>query len=492
MKTLIKSVIIQALVLLLSVSPAFAQDRSGYAQQELDQMLAPIALYPDALLSQILMASTYPLEVVQAARWSRAHPRLKGQDAVRAVEDKDWEPSVKSLVAFPEILAMMDRKLDWTERLGDAFLAQQEQVMDTVQDLRRRAEAAGNLRSDDRVRVLRQSEIIIIEPVDPHIVYVPYYNPVIVYGPWWWPTHPPVYWAPWPGYHAAPAYVSGYYWGSGITISTGFFFGAFDWHHRHVKVVHVDHYRSHTQVSRIATIRHDRPGVWRHDPGHRRGTPYRHAALREETRSPSRIDARRDIQEHNAAPAARQEEIRRPGFRRDADHPGRRAEPKTSPDPRVEKRESEREKPGANRPGREFRELREPRSAQRERPGMQGNGRPESRREDVRRQRNVEPRPSAAPTVQQSRPAETQKPQPPIQRFRKREEREERGQRQSMDNSETIRRPPAGNHPPRARGRGETKPPDGAASRRQSTPAAGRPAPGRPPWAKSSPAPDRS
>lgn len=405
MKTLIKSVIIQALVFLLSALPAFAQERSGYAQQELDQMLAPIALYPDALLSQILMASTYPLEVVQAARWSRDHPRLKGQDAVRAVEDKDWEPSVKSLVAFPEILSMMDRKLDWTERLGDAFLAQQEQVMDTVQDLRHRAEAAGNLRSDDRVRVLRQSETIIIEPADLRIVYVPYYNPVIVYGPWWWPAYPPVYWAPWPGYHTGPAYVPGYYWGSGTTVSTGFFFGAFDWQHRHVRIVNVDYYRSHAQVSRIATIRHDRPGAWRHDPGHRRGAPYRYAALREETRSPSRIDARRDIQERNAAPAARQEDTRQPGFRRDADNPGRRVEPKTSPDPRVEKREGERARPGANRQGREDRESPQSSGAQRERPVMRNNDRSESPGAAGRFQRNAETPP--VPAVRQDEPRQS-------------------------------------------------------------------------------------
>src|SRR5512142_1269857 len=111
----------------------------AFSQPELDQMLAPIALYPDPLLSQILMASTYPLEIVEAARWSRANPSLKGDDAVRAVQQRDWDPSVKSLVAFPQILQMMDEKLDWTERLGDAFLAQEAQVMDTVQNLRQKA-----------------------------------------------------------------------------------------------------------------------------------------------------------------------------------------------------------------------------------------------------------------------------------------------------------------------------------------------------------------
>jgi len=103
--------------------PAGVQAQAAFSQEDLDRMLAPIALYPDALLSQILMAATYPLEVVEAARWSRAHPGLQGDQAVRAVEQQAWDPSVKSLVAFPQILVMMDAKLEWTERLGDAFLA---------------------------------------------------------------------------------------------------------------------------------------------------------------------------------------------------------------------------------------------------------------------------------------------------------------------------------------------------------------------------------
>ena len=188
-----------ALVLPLFVSAAFAQvtelgpadqplytqpaqsgqtePRQVFAEQELDQMLAPIALYPDALLSQILMASTYPIEVVQAARWSRANPGLSGDAAVRAVEQQSWDPSVKSLVAFPQVISMMDEKLDWMERLGDAFLSQQQQVMDAVQALRQKAQAAGNLKSNEIVRVEPQGQTIIIEQANPQVVYVPYYAP---------------------------------------------------------------------------------------------------------------------------------------------------------------------------------------------------------------------------------------------------------------------------------------------------------------------------
>lgn len=256
--------------------PASAQAQAEFSQQDLDRMLAPIALYPDALLSQILMAATYPLEVVQAARWSRANPGLQGDQAVRAVEQQAWDPSVKSLVAFPQILAMMDAKLEWTERLGDAFLAQESQVMDSVQHLRQRAYAAGTLRSDGQIRVVPQGPVIVVEPANPEVVYVPYYDPTVVYGSWWWPA-PPVYWAPWGGYHPP---LQGFFlsWGIGIPVISGFFFGAFDWPVHHTRVVNVHtYYYNRTVVRNVNTA----PGVWQHDPAHRRGAPYRDAGVRQ-------------------------------------------------------------------------------------------------------------------------------------------------------------------------------------------------------------------
>jgi hypothetical protein len=287
----------QLLVLLLCVSLALAQTpvpaQRVFTQQELDQMLAPIALYPDSLLSQILMASTYPIEIVQAARWSRANPNLIGDQAVRAVEQNDWDPSVKSLVAFPQILGMLDAKLDWMERLGEAFLVQQQAVMDTVQDLRRKALGAGNLTSNQQLRVEPQGETIIIESANPQVVHVPYYDPYVVYGSWWWPDYPPVFWAPWPGYYVGPGYGATFYWGTGIFLGAGFFFGAFDWPHRHVTIVNVDNYYYRPRS-------HDGPAErWEHDPGHRRGVPFRHPDLRERfghRESPS--DARRAFRGH--------------------------------------------------------------------------------------------------------------------------------------------------------------------------------------------------
>ena len=319
---------VQLLLTLLFTPLAFAHDgqnqsvQAEFSQQELDQMLAPIALYPDALLSQVLIASTYPLEVVQAARWSRAHAELRGEDAVKAVERNNWDPSVISLVAFPQVLAQMDDKLDWTERLGDAFLGQQEQVSDTVQHLRQKASDAGNLQSNSQVHVYPQGQTIIIEQAAPQVIYVPYYNPTVVYGPWWWDAYPPVYWSPWPGYYQ-PGFSTTFYWGNGISISSGFFFSNFDWHQRHVNIVNVNNYYynnyyanpRHSNPYNLVQDGRDRQSgavrdqasgndsahEWRHDPGHRRGVPYREPALQQQFgRANADFGTRRDFQNRDA------------------------------------------------------------------------------------------------------------------------------------------------------------------------------------------------
>lgn len=258
------------LAVAVAISPVSAEERKTFSQAELDQTLAPVALYPDALLSQLLMAATYPLEIVEAARWSRGHSGIQGDDAVRAVQDKDWDPSVKSLVAFPNLLARMDENLEWTRRLGDAFLAQEAQVMDTVQQLRQRAQAEGKLPSDERQRVSEDGKTIVIEQADPRVVYVPYYDPYVVYGSWWWPAYPPVYWAPWPGYYAG---YPGFWWGVGVGISAGFFYGGMSWHHHHVAVVHPHAYYARSGYARPygPPPRQIQAGKWQHDNWHRRG-----------------------------------------------------------------------------------------------------------------------------------------------------------------------------------------------------------------------------
>src|SRR5258708_19569172 len=227
MKTFIRHALKQLLVLLVSASVAFAQTppaprRAAATQQELDQMLAPIALYPDSLLSQIFMASTYPLEVVEAARWSRANPGLTGQQAVNAVEERDWDASVQSLAALRQVLAMMYQQIEWTARLGDVSIAQEPQVMETVQNLRQKAYEAGNLRSTEQAYVVRQGDAYAIEPASPEVVYVPYYDPRVAYGSWWWPAYPPVYWVPWPGYYVYPGFA--FAWGGGIRVRSALFF----------------------------------------------------------------------------------------------------------------------------------------------------------------------------------------------------------------------------------------------------------------------------
>src|SRR5258705_3572776 len=177
MKTFFEHAARQLLVLLVSAPFACAQAlaaarNAAATQQELDQMLAPIALYPDSLLSQIFMAATYPLEVVEAARWSRANPALTGQQAVDAAGERDWDPSVKSLAAVPQVLAMMDQHLEWTAPLGAAFISHAPQVIGTVQSLRPKAYEAGNLRSTEQVTVYEQGDAYAIEPARPEVVYV--------------------------------------------------------------------------------------------------------------------------------------------------------------------------------------------------------------------------------------------------------------------------------------------------------------------------------
>jgi hypothetical protein len=257
-------------------------DAQGFTQGELDQMLAPIALYPDALLSQVLIASTYPLEIVEAARWSQQNAHLEGEAAVEAVADRGWDPSVKALVAFPDLLAQMSEDLEWTRRLGDAMLYQEPEVMDSIQFLRARADAAGSLESTEHVRVIREEETIIIEPAQTRVVYVPYYDPYIVYGTWWRPAYPPVYW-PRPAYYYRT--YPGFYWGSGIHVSSGFFFSSFYWPHSSIVIVNTPRYY---QPARYYGSRHYyKPGQrWKHNPVHRRGVAYRHPDVKKRYDSP--------------------------------------------------------------------------------------------------------------------------------------------------------------------------------------------------------------
>ena len=245
-----------------------------YSQEELDQLLAPVALYPDALLAQVLSAATYPLEVVQAARFVQRNPGLKGEALGRSVEAQGWEPSVASLAQFPSVLVMMNDKFEWTQQLGDAFLGDSEAVMNSVQGLRAKAQAAGNLQSNDQQRVTVEERYIVIEPARPQVVFVPYYNPVVVYGTWWWPARPPWYWVPPPVYRPTTwgqVVATRVVWSVAIGITQSIWFDVRpSWRERQLVITNV-------RPGQPAY----RPGAWVHNPAHRQGVAYRDVQTRD-------------------------------------------------------------------------------------------------------------------------------------------------------------------------------------------------------------------
>jgi hypothetical protein len=247
----------------LSAQDAPAQDTQAppqggqaapYAQQtpeQLQRLVAPIALYPDSLVAQILAASTFPEQVVEADRWVQAHPDLKGDALGQAVDQQPWDPSVKALAAFPSVLGNMDKNLSWTSSLGDAYYNQQQDVMDAVQVMRRKAQDAGNLKTTPQQKVVEQDSTIDIEPVDPEVVYVPAYDPWLVYG------YPVV---AWPGWYPYPGiWFEGPYLSFGIGFGIGWFGGfgwgwshwGFDWHNHYAIYNHGRYYsRSRTFYNR--------------------------------------------------------------------------------------------------------------------------------------------------------------------------------------------------------------------------------------------------
>lgn len=308
-----------SLVLLLAAPPggimAQSPDSGGqtiFRQEELDQMLAPIALYPDELLVQVLMAATYPLEVVKAYRWVQENPNVKGDQLAAALEQQAWDPSVKSLVNFPSVLQVMNDRLEWTQKLGDAFLAQKDQVMDTVQMLRQKAQAQGYLRttSEQKVIVEPQTQTVVIEPTVPQVVYVPAYNPTIVYGPWWWPAYPPYYY--YPRGRVIAGRVVGFGLGVAVGVAWGYAWGGFNWHHHDVVInvtrnVYINNRIDRTRYVSHVTTGSGGQGMWRHDPVHRGGVAYRSPSVAQQFgRGPlPGADARRDLRGFDRGGAGR-------------------------------------------------------------------------------------------------------------------------------------------------------------------------------------------
>ena len=297
------------LVIALFVVPfpalAAGDKKTTFSQAELDQMMAPVALYPDSLLSQILMASTYPDQVSEAVEWSKKNPKQQGDAAVKAVKDKAWDPSVASLVAFPQVLAMMGNKPDWVKKMGDAFLAEPDNVMKTVQELRKKAKDSGNLKSTEQQKVTTQGQTIIIQPANPQVVYVPAYNPTVVYGAWWWPAYPPYYYPPPPGYSFATGMAAGVGFGIGIAV-TNCLWGGFDWHHYNVNI-NVNHFNNINVNHRLNVNKNT--VSWKHNAVNRQGVPYADKASAKKYGqklggADQRLDFRgRDAQRENAMAA---------------------------------------------------------------------------------------------------------------------------------------------------------------------------------------------
>ena len=314
----------------LPLTPAStAEVKSTFTTAQIDQWVAPIALYPDALLSQVLMAATYPTNVAQAVQWSRDNPTKQGDNAIQAVSDQPWDASVKSLVAFPQLMALMGENPEWVKNLGDAFLAQPQDVMDSVQKLRRLAQQTGSLKSTVEQKVVtttrkaapvksHESEnqdttsvastttiitqpdpeptIITIEPTKPDVIYIPNYNPTVVYGSWENTAYPPVYLPPPAGEPFVDSFVRGFGYSMGVA-TTYALFSNIDWdddHHDHHHDDdnhhnHNDDYRDgngwqhngdniNINVNNFNRItgEHltDKNMRWQHNPNYRDGVPY--------------------------------------------------------------------------------------------------------------------------------------------------------------------------------------------------------------------------
>jgi hypothetical protein len=279
-----------------------AQQQNAPAEQgvpkipndQLDSLVAPIALYPDPLLSQVLVASTYPLEIVQLQQWLEKHKDLKGEALVAAVEKEDWDPSIQGTAALPDVVKQLAENIKWTTDLGNAFLAQQSDVMNAVQRMRMKAKDAGNLKSTEQMKVetkvVETKTVVVIEQANPQVVYVPSYNPVVVYGPPVYP-YPPIYYPP-PSYYAAGVAIA-----FGVGVAMGAAWGG-GWGYRcgwgssniniNVNNNYVRHYNN-TNINNVNrnninnvnrnNVNRNGSNTWQHNPQHRGGAPYSNQAI---------------------------------------------------------------------------------------------------------------------------------------------------------------------------------------------------------------------
>ena len=269
-----------------SWQPSAPQDQvTRIPNDQLDSLVAPIALYPDPLLAQVLAASTYPLELVQLSQWLDRNKGLQDQALADAVAKQDWDPSIQAMAAFPDLVKRLTQDIQWTTDLGNAFLAQESSVMDAVQRMRLKARNAGNLKSGEQQKVETQvvegKTVVVIQQANPQVIYVPTYNPVVVFGPPLYP-YPPIYYPP-PGYYAAGLFIS---FGVGVAIGAawrgGWGYGC-GWGRSNTIIInrnnyYINHYNRKTiNVSNRQNINvANRPGnnSWQHNPRHRGGAPY--------------------------------------------------------------------------------------------------------------------------------------------------------------------------------------------------------------------------
>jgi len=252
------------------------QTATTFKPEQIEQIVAPIALHPDSLLAQILMASTYPLEIVEAYRWLEKNPSLKGPALEEALKKTDWDPSVKALCGFREVVKMLNDNLDWTQDLGDAFLGQKTEVMEAVQKMRQKALEAGNLKTNEQQKVTQEDKVVIIETTSTEVIYVPTYSPTVVYGPsWYYPYYyyPPMYVAPRPGY----GFVA---FGVGVACGAAIW-GNCNWHGNDVNI-NVNNFNNFNKNTNINGGRDNLPGAgnskWNHNASHRKGVNYKNPA----------------------------------------------------------------------------------------------------------------------------------------------------------------------------------------------------------------------
>ena len=261
-------------------APAAGSPAGAEAQvppEQLDSLVAPIALYPDPMLTQTLVASTYPLEIIQLQQWLQKNKNLKDQALADAVKKQNWDPSIQAMAALPDVVKQMAENITWTTDLGNAFLAQQNDVMDAVQRMRKKANDAGNLKSSEQqkveTQVVESKQVIVIEQANPQVVYVPSYNPTVVYGAPAYP-YPPIAYPP-PGYYAAGMAIS---FGVGIAMGAAWG-GGWGYHNswggnNNININRNNTYVNNSNRQNVSNRSASGGNTWQHNPQHRGGAPY--------------------------------------------------------------------------------------------------------------------------------------------------------------------------------------------------------------------------